>query len=124
MTTIQKRIVFLTMKLDLKAREYKELCLELDRIKNEEQVSNEELLELKSKFQKNHDEIVEINRELKGLKEKDNDLGNKSFKQEDLFKKGKKINNYEEKNKELLVKKDTNIIVRLIKKIKRLLKNS
>ncbi len=122
MTQTQNRIVFLTMKLDLKAREYKELCLELDKIKNKEQVSNEELLELKNKFQINHDEIVEINKELKELKEKDSDLKNKSFKQENLFNRNKEFNENKEDSKEIVVEKEKNIITKLIEKLRLLLK--
>ena len=122
MTQTQNRIVVLTMKLDLKAREYKELCLELDKIKNKEQVSNEELLELKNKFQINHDEIVEINKELKELKEKDSDLKNKSFKQENLFNRNKEFNENKEDSKEIVVEKEKNIITKLIEKLRLLLK--
>ena len=122
MTQTQNRIVFLTMKLDLKAREYKELCLELDKIKNKEQVSNEELLELKNKFQINHDEIVEINKELKELKEKDSDLKNKSFKQENLFNRNKEFNENKEDSKEIVVEKKRNIITKLMEKLKLLFK--
>ncbi len=118
MTQTQNRIVVLTMKLDLKAREYKELCLELDKIKNEEQVSNEELLELKNKFQKNHDEIVEINKELRELKEKNNDIEDSSFKEKDLFNRNKKFNVCKEDNKELVVEKEKSIIKKLVENLK------
>ena len=122
MTQTQNKIVLLTMKLDLKAREYKELCKELEEVKKKEQVTNEELLELKDKFQINHDEIVEINKELKELKEKDSDLKNKSFKQENLFNRNKEFNENKEDSKEIVVEKEKNIITKLIEKLRLLLK--
>lgn len=106
------------MKLDLKAREYRELCLELDKIKNKGQVSNEELIELKNRFQKNHDEIVEINKELKELKEKNNNIEDSSFKQNDLFNRNKKFNTCKEDKKELVVEKEKNVIKKLVKNLK------
>lgn len=123
MTQTQNKIVLLTMKLDLKAREYKELCKELEEVKKKEQVTNEELLELKDKFQKNHDEIVEINNKLKKLKEKDNESEYKSFRQENLFNRNKEYKVNKEDNKELVVEKEKNIITKLIEKLKLLLKN-
>ena len=122
MTQTQNKIILLTMKLDLKAREYKELEKELEEVKKKEQVSNEELFKLKDKFQKNHDEIVEINNKLKKLKEKDNELGDRSFRQENLFNRNKEYKVNEEDNKELVVKKEKNIITKLIQKLKLLLK--
>lgn len=122
MTQTQNKIVLLTMKLDLKAREYKELCKELEEVKKKEQVTNDELLELKDKFQKNHDEIVEINNKLKELKEKDNELEDKSFRQENLFNRNKEYKVNKEDNKELVVEKEKNIITKLIEKLKLLLK--
>ena len=123
MTQTQNKIILLTMKLDLKAREYKELCKELEKVKKKEQVTNEELLELKDKFQKNHDEIVEINNKLKKLKEKDNESEYKSFRQENLFNRNKEYKVNKEDNKELVVEKEKNIITKLIEKLKLLLKN-
>lgn len=122
MTQTQNKIILLTMKLDLKAREYKELCKELEEVKKKEQVTNEELLELKDKFQKNHDEIVEINNKLKKLKEKDNELEYKSFRQENFFNRNKEYKVNKENNKELVVEKEKNIITKLIEKLKLLLK--
>lgn len=122
MTQTQNKIILLTMKLDLKAREYKELEEELEEVKKKEQVSNEELFKLKDKFQKNHDEIVEINNKLKKLKEKDNELGDRSFRQENLFNRNKEYKVSKEDNKELVVEKEKNIITKLIQKLKLLLK--
>lgn len=122
MTQTQNRIAYLTMKLDLKVREYKQLCKKLEEVKKKEQVSNEELLELKDKFQKNHDEIVEINSKLKKIKEKDNELEDKHFRQENLFNRNKEYEVNKEDNKELVVEKEKNIITKLIEKLKLLLK--
>ncbi len=70
MNLIQTKLVGLTMELDLKAREYKKLCDTLDKIKSSNIDPNDErLLQVKKLFQKNHDEIVEINRQIRELKE-------------------------------------------------------
>ncbi len=62
----QTKLVGLTMELDLKAREYKKLCDELDKLKEEKIEPNDDrLLELKELFQKNHDDIVKINVEIR-----------------------------------------------------------
>lgn len=123
MMSAQNRITFLTMKLDLKTREYKKLCIELEEVKKKEKISEEELFILKDKFQKNHDEIVEINKELKKLKEavkvkrKDNE-----YKQESLFQKNNnKIKEKDEKQK-LVIKKKSSIITKILEKLRGLLK--
>lgn len=69
LTLTQTKLVGLTMKLDLKAQEYKKLCKKLDELKAQNIDENApELLELRDKFQANHDEIVEINKQLEALK--------------------------------------------------------
>lgn len=70
MNLSQTKLVGLTMELDLKTREYKKLCDKLENLKQGNiNPHYEKLLELKQLFQKNHDEIVEINRQLRLLKE-------------------------------------------------------
>ncbi len=70
MNLSQTKLVGLTMELELKAKEYKKLCNKLDQLKRSDINPNDEkLLKLKQLFQKNHDEIVEINRQIKELKE-------------------------------------------------------
>ncbi|MDO5555548.1 MAG: hypothetical protein Q4G09_02520 [Clostridia bacterium] len=55
------------MELELKAKEYKRLC---EKLKEKKIDSNyESLLELKTSFIRNQKEIVEINRQIKKLKE-------------------------------------------------------
>ena len=64
----QTKLVGLTMELELKAREYKKLCDLLEKMKEEIKDQNDErFLKLKSLFEKNHDEIVEINKQLAKL---------------------------------------------------------
>ena len=68
MNISQTKLVGLTMELDLKAREYKKLCDELDKLKeNKIEPNDERLLKLKELFQKNHEDIVKINVEIRKL---------------------------------------------------------
>lgn len=70
MNLSQTKLVGLTMELDLKTREYKKLCDKLEQLKQGNINPNDEsLLELKRLFQEKHDEILEINRQIKELKE-------------------------------------------------------
>lgn len=70
MNLTQTKLVGLTMELDLKTREYKELCDKLDELKvNNIDPNDERLLAVKDLFQKNHDDIVRINAQIKELKE-------------------------------------------------------
>ena len=70
MNLSQTKLVGLIMELDLKAREYKKLCDKLDELKEKGIDPNDErLLVVKDLFQKNHDDIVEINRQIKEVKE-------------------------------------------------------
>ena len=70
MNLSQTKLVGLTMELDLKTREYKKLCGKLDELKEKKIDPNDErLLVVKELFQKNHDDIVEINRQIKEVKE-------------------------------------------------------
>lgn len=70
MNLIQTKLVGLTMELDLKTREYKTLCDKLDKLKeNKIDPNDERLLAVKELFQKNHDDIVKINKQIKELKD-------------------------------------------------------
>lgn len=72
MNLSQTRLVGLTMELYLKTREYKKLCDKLDEIKEKKIDPNDErLLKVKDLFQKNHDDIVEINKQISEIKEKE-----------------------------------------------------
>lgn len=65
----QTKLIGLTMELDLKARDFNLLCNKLDKLKEKGIDPNDErLLEVKELFQKNHDDIVKINEELRELK--------------------------------------------------------
>lgn len=65
----QNKLESLIIKLDLKSKEYEELCDILDKLnQNNIDPNDENLLDLKDLFQKNHDDIVEINRQIKELK--------------------------------------------------------
>jgi len=64
----QTKLVGLTMELELKTREYKKLCAELDKLKEKNIDPNDEkLLHLKELFQKNYEEIVKINKQIKEI---------------------------------------------------------
>ena len=65
----QTKLVGLTMELELKAKEYKMLCNQFEKLKNKNINPNDEkLLIVKRMFQKNHEEIVEINKKIRELK--------------------------------------------------------
>ena len=72
MTLNQTKLVGLTMNLDLKAREYKELCKKFDELKQTNLDPNAPEFEtLKQEFIKNLNEIKQINAQLKALKQDD-----------------------------------------------------
>lgn len=125
----QTKLVGLTMELDLKTREYKKLCNKLDDLKeNKIDPNDERFLVLKELFQKNHDDIVKINSQIKELqvaeklKEKQR---LEKYNLENVF--NKKNNVYEIKKEEnmnvSIVQTKKNIFTKFIEKIKSLLKN-
>lgn len=118
----QTKFVGLTMELDLKAREFKKLCNELERLKKQNINPNDKkLLELKQAFQKNHDEIVQINSQIKKLKEDEQFIENqklKKYSKEQLFKKQSDITIKNEKTDIQVIEK--NIFTKLLEKIKKL----
>lgn len=96
MNLSQTKLTGLTMELDLKTREYKKLCDKLEQLKQSDINPNDEkLLELKQLFQENHDEIVEINRKIKEIKETEELKEKQKLEQynpDDIFKnKSKKV---------------------------------
>ena len=125
MNLSQTKLVGLTMELDLKTREYKKLCDKLDELKEKRIAPNDErLLVVKELFQKNHDDIVEINRQIKEVKEKEELKEKQKFEQynpENIF--NKKNNNIiqEEKKDISVVETKKNIFIRFIERIKKFL---
>lgn len=125
MNLSQTKLVGLTMELDLKTREYKKLCDKLDELKERKIDPNDErLLAVKELFQKNHDDIVEINKQIKKIKDTE-DIKEKQklekYNPEDIF--NKKNNNIiqEEKKDILVVETKKNIFIRFIERIKKFL---
>lgn len=119
----QTKFIGLTMELDLKAKEYKILCDKLDILKEKGINPNDErLLEIKKLFQKNHDEIAQITKQLETLNNEEKIEEKKKqekYNQNNLFKNKKSISSngitvIEEKNsffKKILIK-----IKKIIKK--------
>ena len=124
MNLSQTKLVGLTMELDLKTREYKKLCDKLDELKEKRIDPNDErLLVVKELFQKNHDDIVEINRQIKEVKEKEELKEKQKLEQynpENIFnKKNDTFKIKQEENMEIsVVQSKQNIFVRFIEKIK------
>ena len=119
----QTKLVGLTMELDLKAREYKTICDKLDDLKEKEIDPNDErLLAIKELFQRNHEDIVEINRQIKEIKETEKIKEKQKLEQynpETIFnKKSKNIKN-EQNKKTAIIKVKKNIFIRIIKRIKK-----
>lgn len=125
MNLSQTKLVGLTMELDLKAREYKKLCDELDGLKEKEIDPNDErLLVFKELFQKNHDDIVKINTQLRELKETE-ELNEKQkleqYNPENIFNKKNDISKIKkEENKDILVvETKKSVLERIIERIKK-----
>lgn len=124
MNLSQTKLVGLTMELDLKTREYKKLCDKLDELKEKRIDPNDErLLVVKKLFQKNHDDIVEINRQIKEIKETEELKEKQKLEQynpENIFnKKNDTSKTKKEENMDIsVVQSKQNIFVRFIEKIK------
>ena len=122
----QTNLVGLTMKLDLKVREYKMLCDKLEEYKKENIDENDEkLYKLLEKFQKNNEEIVELKKQLKqieNLKEITQEKNVEKFNYENIFKAKEKNkideSNYNNDNK--MVKYQNSLWIRIKNKIKRI----
>lgn len=126
MNLSQTKLVGLTMELDLKTREYKKLCDKLDELKERKIDHNDErLLAVKGLFQKNHDDIVEINKQIKKIKDTE-DIKEKQklekYNPEDIFNKKNNNNIIQEEKKDILVvETKKNIFIRFIERIKKFL---
>ena len=124
MNLSQTKLVGLTMELDLKTREYKKLCDKLDKLKeNKIDPNDERLLVVKELFQKNHDDIVEINRQIKEVKEKEELKEKQKLEQynpENIFNKKKDTSKTKkEENMDIsVVQTKKNLFTRFIEKIK------
>lgn len=125
MNLSQTKLAGLTMELDLKAREYKKLCAKLEELEQSNINPNDEkLLELKQLFQKNHDEIAQINKQIKEIKEAEEIKEKQKAEQynpEKLFKKKEVEKNKEENTNTSMTKVKDNILKRIINKIKQIL---
>ena len=126
MNLSQTKLVGLTMELDLKTREYKKLCDKLYDLKQRKIDPNDErLLDVKGLFQKNHDDIVEINKQIKKIKDTE-DIKEKQklekYNPEDIFNKKNNNNIIQEEKKDILVvETKKNIFIRFIERIKKFL---
>ena len=124
MNLSQTKLVGLTMELDLKTREYKKLCDKLEQLKQSNINPNDEkLLELRELFQKNHDDIVEINRQIKEIKETEELKEKQKLEQynpENIFnKKNDTSKTKQEENMDIsVVQNKQSIFARFIEKIK------
>lgn len=126
MNLSQTKLVGLTMELDLKAREYKKLCDKLENLKQCRIDSNDErLLVVEELFQKNHDDIVNINTQIRELKESEEFKEKQRIEQynpESFFNKKNDISkiNKEENMDISVIKTKKNIFIKLMEKIKSL----
>lgn len=124
MNLSQTKLVGLTMELDLKTREYKKLCDKLDKLKeNKIDPNDERLLVVKELFQKNHDDIVKINTQIKELKETEELKEKQKLEQynpENIFNKKKDTSKTKkEENMDIsVVQTKKNLFTRFIEKIK------
>ena len=125
----QTKLVGQTMKLDLKTREYQMLCEELEKYKKENIDENDErLYELFGKFQVNHDEIVEIKKQLKeieSIEDINESMSENEYSYEDIFKcrlTNKNINNSDSSNEKVMVEYKESLWWKIKRKIKELFK--
>ena len=121
----QTKLVGLTMKLELKTRQYRELCNKLEKIKNKSINPNEkELLELKEIFEQNHNEITDINKQIKRLKDNIDTLESEKREQynvDNLFKNNNKQKSEAEKINIVPTTKKS-IFQRIFEKLKKIIK--
>ena len=117
----QTKLVGLTMELDLKTKEYKKLCDKLEQIKQCKINPNDErLLQFKQLFQKNHDEIVEINKEIRKLKDTQEAIERQKLEQynaEEVFKRNNNACLSKQENI-VVIETEKNIFLKFIKRIK------
>ena len=117
MTLEQTKLVGLTMQLDLKAKEFKFLCDKLEKIKQKGIDPNDKkLLEVKKMFEQNHNEIVEINNQIKKIKEEDVNIVQECLLNEKVKKDAIKQEIAKIEQKETIFNKIINKIKYIIKK--------
>lgn len=110
MNLSQTKLVGLTMELDLKTREYKKLCNKLDDLKeNKIDPNDERFLVLKELFQKNHDDIVKINSQIKELQVAE------KLKEKQRLEKYNLENVFNKKNNVSKIKKEGNMNISIVR---------
>ena len=116
----QTKLVGLTMELELKTRDYKMLCEKLEQLKKDNIDANDSrLVTLRDEFFKNHNEIVEINRQIKeieNIEEAEESVEKYDYNQ--LFKNKSKTVTNNERVDMVVVDEKKNIFVRILEKIK------
>ena len=114
MTLTQTKLVGLTMRLNLKAKEFNILCDKLEEIKAKGIDQNDKrLLEIKKMFEQNHNEIVEINQQIRKLKEEN---VNTNIIKENVF--DKKMKQENAKQGMSMIEYKESIFSKIINKIK------
>jgi len=120
----QTKLVGLTMELDLKTKEYKKLCDKLEQIKQSKINPNDErLLKFKQLFQENHDEIVEINKQISKLKDEQEVIDKQKLEKyntENLFKRNNENICLSKEENISVIETEKNVFIKFIKKIKEL----
>lgn len=118
----QTKLVGLTMELDLKTKEYKKLCDKLEQIKQSKINPNDErLLQFKQLFQENHDEIVEINKQIRKLKDEQQVIDKQKLEKyntENLFKRNNENICLSKEENISVIETEKNVFQKFIKKIK------
>ena len=121
MTLEQTKLVGLTMQLDLKAKEFKFLCDKLEKIKQKGIDPNDKkLLEVKKMFEQNHNEIVEINKQIRKLKEEDASIVQEGLLNEKV--KNEKVKKDAIKQEIAKIEQKETIFNKIINKIKYIIK--
>lgn len=103
MSSSQAKFIELTMKLDLKAREYKKINEKFEQCKSSDENDNEEkLYNLLEEFKANNKEVITIRNELNNLQKSNIDnstMGNTAIKMEEHME-GINMNEYSSKSYE------------------------
>lgn len=104
---VQTKTVGLTMKLNLKAKEFNILCNKLDELKQKNiDPNNERLLEIKELFVKNNEDISDIVNQLKELNQKNMQKEDR-YNPDNIFKNKKEEKVVENTNLPIEIKKET-----------------
>ncbi len=119
----QTKLMGLTMELDLKTREFKQLCEQLEKIKEKNIDPNDQrLLIIKDLFQKNHNDIVKINTQLKKLKQEEQleeQQKLEKYKPENIFNKKDSMQKEQQENVNIaVIPTKKNLFMKIIEKIK------